>query len=99
MTSKIKESLLEKKEKTEQKKKISILKERKNFLKRNIQNYKDLPITLNILGKVPQKIYFQMEGKKSLILKAKRNLKVEIKDLNNLHLKSTTKRKENFKIF
>jgi hypothetical protein len=40
-----------------------------------------------------------MKRKKSLILKAKKNLKVEIRDLNNLHSKNITKRKENFKIF
>ena len=92
-----KEDEIEKKK--EKKKKISLLKERKNFLKRNIKNLQDLPITLNILEKILRKFYLQMEKIKNLILRVKGNLKVETIDLKNLCLKNIIKREENFKIF
>ena len=54
---KIKETYSEKEngigKKETKKKNILILKERKNFLKRKIQNRQDLPTTLNTLEKSP----------------------------------------------
>ena len=46
-----------------------------------------------------QKIYHQMEKEKNLILKAKKSLKAEIVDQKSLHLKNTTKKEDNIKIF
>ena len=51
------------------------------------------------MKKNTQKIYHQMEKEKNLILKVRKNLKAEIVDQKNLHLKNTIKKEDNFKIF
>ena len=72
---------------------------KKKFFKKKKQNQLVLQITQSILKKNTQKIYHQMEKEKNLILKVRKNLKAEIVDQKNLHLKNTIKKEDNFKIF
>ena len=53
----------------------------------------------SILKKNTQKTLHQMEKEKNLILKARKSLKAEIVDQKSLHLKNTTKKEDNIKIF
>ena len=81
------------------KKNYLILKERENFLKRNIQDCQDLLTTLNTLEKKPKKIPLQVTKEKIIVLKVRENSKIEVIDLNNLPSKNTKKKEKNFKIF
>ena len=53
----------------------------------------------SILKENPQKIYLQNQKKKVLVLKERKNLRVEIADQKTLALKNIVKKEINLKIF
>ena len=58
-----------------------------------------LQIIQSISTENPQKIHLQTQRKKVLVLKERKNLKVEITDLKTLALKNIVKKELDSKIF
>jgi hypothetical protein len=80
-------------------KKVFVLKENQVLLKKINQNQTVLQ-TIQIISKEnPRKIHLQTQRKKVLVLKVRKNLRVEIADLKILALKNIAKKKLDFKIF
>jgi len=69
------------------------------LLKKKIQSQMVSQITQSILEENHQKIHPQIQRKKFLALKEKKNLKVEIIDQKHLALKNIVKKELVFKIF
>jgi hypothetical protein len=77
-----------------ERKKVLVLKENQVLLKKINQNQMVLQ-TIQIISKEN----LQTQRKKTLILKARKNLRVEIADLKNLALKNIAKKELDLKIF
>jgi len=63
------------------------------------QNHLVLLTTLSTLVENLQKIRLQIQRKKTLVLRERKNLRAEIADLKTLALKNTVKKELNLKIF
>jgi Iap family predicted aminopeptidase len=82
-----------------ERKKVLALKENQVLQKKIIRNHLALQIIRNILEENLQKIHLQTLRKKALVLRERKNLKVEIADLKVLALKNIVKKELNLKIF
>jgi hypothetical protein len=82
-----------------ERKKVLVLKENQVLQKKIILNHLALQIILNISEENLQKIHLQTQKKKALVLRGRKNLKVEIADLKVLALKNIVKKELNLKIF
>jgi len=80
-------------------KRVLALKENQVLQKKIIQNHLALRTILSILEENLQKTHLQTQRKKALVLKERKNLKVEIADLKILALKNIVKKELNLKIF
>ena len=77
--------------------KLSLKEKRKQ--KKIIQKHLVLQTTLSILEENLQKVHPQIQKKKALVQKERKNLRAEIVDLKTLALKNTVKKELNLKIF
>ena len=82
-----------------EKKKVLALRGRKVSSKKMIQNQLVSQITQNTLEKNHQKIIQMKKRKKVLVLRRRKNLKVEAADLKILSLKNIVKKELKFKTF
>ena len=80
-----------------ERKKVLALRENQVFQKKIIQNHLVIQIIPSILEENLQKIHLQIQRKKVLALKERKNLKVEIADLKALALKNIAKKELNLK--
>ena len=82
-----------------ERKKVLALKENQVFPKKMNQNQLALQITQSILEGNLRKILLQIQRKKILTLRERKNLRAEIVDLKTLALKNIAKKELNPKIF
>jgi hypothetical protein len=82
-----------------ERKKVLALKGNQVLQKKIKQNLQALQIIQSILEKNLQKTHLQKIKKKALVLKERKNLRVEITDLKILALKNIVKKELNLKIF
>ena len=82
-----------------ERKKVLALKENQVLQKKIIQNHLALQIIQNILEENLQNTHLQTQRKKALVLRERKNLKVEVADLKALALKNIVKKELDFKIF
>ena len=82
-----------------ERKKVLALKENQVLQKKIIQNQLVSQTTLSILEENLQKVHPQIQKKKALVQKERKNLRAEIVDLKTLALKNTVKKELNLKIF
>jgi hypothetical protein len=80
-------------------KKVLVLKENQVLLKKINQNQMVLQTIQSISKENLQKIHLQTQRKKVLVLKVRKNLRVEIADLKILALKNIVKKELDLKIF
>jgi hypothetical protein len=82
-----------------ERKKVLVLKGNQVLLKKINLNQMVLQTIQSILKENLQKIHLQTQRKKVLVLKERKNLRVEIVDLKALALKNIVKKELNLKIF
>ena len=82
-----------------ERKKVLDLKENLVFQKKITQNHPALQTILSILAENHQKIHLQIQRKEKLVLRERKNSRVEIADQKTLVLKNTVKKDQNLKIF
>ena len=82
-----------------ERKKVLVLKENQVFQKKMTENHLALQTIQNILAENHQKIHLQIQRKEKMVLRERKNLRVEIADQKTLVLKNTVKKELNLKIF
>jgi len=82
-----------------ERKKVLALKKNQISQKKMNQSQLALQTIQSILVKNLQKIYIQIQKKKTLVLCEGKNLKVEATDLKTLALKNIVKKEQKFKFF